>query len=103
MRKRKSDSSDLGVLLLDVKQVAELLNIGVSTVWALVKVGRFPEPIRLTTRCSRWRRGIRTTQINQKVISYSDQIDTFVGTFDVFDLEDSPLINILAERFWIVF
>ena len=51
MRKRKSDSSDLGVLLLDVKQVAELLNIGVSTVWALVKVGRF-----LTTRCSRWRR-----------------------------------------------
>lgn len=25
MRKRKSDSSDLGVLLLDVKQVAELL------------------------------------------------------------------------------
>ena len=47
--------------------------------------------------------GIRTTQINQKVISYSDQIDTFVGTFDVFDLEDSPLINILAERFWIVF
>ena len=56
MRKRKSDSSDLGVLLLDVKQVAELFNIGVSTVWALVKVGRFPEPIRLTTRCSRWRR-----------------------------------------------
>lgn len=55
MRKRKSDSSDLGVLLLDVKQVAKLLNIGVSTVWALVKVGRFPEPIRLTTRCSRWR------------------------------------------------
>ena len=47
--------------------------------------------------------GIRATQINQKVISYSDQIDTFVGTFDVFDLEDSPLINILAERFWIVF
>jgi hypothetical protein len=46
---------------------------------------------------------LRTTQINQKVISYSDQIDTFVGTFDVFDLEDSPLINILAERFWIVF
>ena len=56
MRKRKSDSSDLGVLLLDVKQVAKLLNIGVSTVWALVKVGRFPEPIRLPTRCSRWRR-----------------------------------------------
>ena len=56
MRKRKSDSSDLGVLLLDVKQVAELLNIGVSTVWALVKVGRFPEPIRRTTRCSRGRR-----------------------------------------------
>lgn len=47
--------------------------------------------------------GNRTTQINQKVRSYSDQIDTFVGTFDVFDLEDSPLINILAGRFWIVF
>lgn len=56
MKKRKTDSSSLGVLLLDVKQVAELLNIGVSTVWALVKEGRFPEPIRLTSRCSRWKR-----------------------------------------------
>lgn len=56
MKKRKTDSSSLGVLLLDVKQVAELLNIGVSTVWALVKKGRFPEPIRLTNRCSRWKR-----------------------------------------------
>ena len=56
MKKRKTDSNSLGVLLLDVKQVAELLNIGVSTVWALVKEGRFPEPIRLTSRCSRWKR-----------------------------------------------
>ena len=56
MKKRKTDSNSLGVLLLDVKQVAELLNIGVSTVWALVKEGRFPEPIRLTSRCSRWTR-----------------------------------------------
>ena len=56
MRKRKSECRDLVVLLLDVTKGAELLNIGVSTVWALVKVGRFPEPIRLTTRCSRWRR-----------------------------------------------
>lgn len=56
MKKRKTDSSSLGVLLLDVKQVAELLNIGVSTVWTLVKEGRFPEPIRLTSRCSRWKR-----------------------------------------------
>ncbi len=56
MKKRKTDSSSLGVLLLDVKQVAELLNIGVSTVWALVKEGRFPKPIRLTSRCSRWKR-----------------------------------------------
>lgn len=37
MRKRKSDSNDLGVLLLDVKQVAELLNIGVSTVGRWLK------------------------------------------------------------------
>ncbi len=56
MKKRKTDSNSLGVLLLDVKQVAELLNIGVSTVWALVKEGRCPEPIRLTSRCSRWKR-----------------------------------------------
>lgn len=56
MKKRKTDSNSLGVLLLDVKQVAELLNIGASTVWALVKEGRFPEPIRLTSRCSRWKR-----------------------------------------------
>ena len=56
MRKRKTNNSSFGVLLLDVKQVAELLNIGVSTVWVLVKEGRFPEPIKLTSRCSLWKR-----------------------------------------------
>lgn len=68
MRKRKADSSSLGVILLDVKQVAGLLNIGVSTVWALVKEGRFPEPIRLTSRCTRWRRS--------DVVAWAETLDS---------------------------
>ena len=67
MRRRNSNNSDMGVLLLDVKQVANLLNIGVSTVWSLVKEGRFPEPIRLTAKCSRWRR--------VDIITWSETLD----------------------------
>lgn len=56
MRKRQNQSSDLGVILLDVKQVSQLCNIGMSTVWSLVKKGKFPQPIKLTNRCTRWKR-----------------------------------------------
>lgn len=42
--------------MLDVKQAAALCNIGVSTLWKLVKEGGFPEPIRFGERCTRWRK-----------------------------------------------
>jgi len=40
---------------LSVRDVASMLGIGVSTVWAWVQKGRLPQPIRLGTRCTRWR------------------------------------------------
>lgn len=40
--------------LLTVKDVAELLNVGKSTVWAWAEIGRLPQPVRLGGRCTRW-------------------------------------------------
>jgi len=37
-----------------VNEVAEMLSIGVSTIWAWVKVSKFPPPIKLSERCSVW-------------------------------------------------
>lgn len=56
MKKRASDSTELGVLMVDVKQAAAMCNIGVSTVWKLVKNGKFPKPIAFTPKCVRWKR-----------------------------------------------
>ena len=40
---------------LRVNEVAEMLSIGVSTVWAWVKDNKFPPPIKLSERASVWR------------------------------------------------
>ena len=46
MRARNTtDISPIGVLMLDVKQVAASCGIGTSTVWKLVKLGTFPRPV----------------------------------------------------------
>ena len=42
---------------LTVKELAALLNIGVSTTWKMVGDGRLPKPERWGSRCSRWRYG----------------------------------------------
>ena len=42
---------------LNVKELAALLNIGVSTAWKMVGDGRLPKPERWGSRCSRWRYG----------------------------------------------
>lgn len=43
MRARNTtDISPIGVLMLDVKQVAASCGIGTSTVWKLVKLGHLP-------------------------------------------------------------
>jgi len=41
--------------LLSVRQVAAMLGIGVSTVWAWTQQGRLPKPLRIGRRCTRWR------------------------------------------------
>lgn len=56
MKKRlERDSGELGTLMCDVKQVAAACNIGISTVWNLVKEDpTFPKPIYLSPRVVRW-------------------------------------------------
>jgi prophage regulatory protein len=41
--------------LLRLDTVLALTGLGRSTLYARIKEGRFPEPIRQGTRCSRWR------------------------------------------------
>lgn len=51
MRARNTtDISPIGVLMLDVKQVAASCGIGTSTVWKLVKLGTFPRPVYFVLR-----------------------------------------------------
>ncbi len=56
MKKRlERDTGELGTLMCDVKQVAAACNIGISTVWNLVKEDpTFPKPIYLSPRVVRW-------------------------------------------------
>lgn len=41
--------------MLKIKQVEKLVSISESTVYKLVKQGLFPEQVRISTRCVRWR------------------------------------------------
>jgi len=49
-----SKKSDV-VSLIDCTEVAKLLGIGVSTVWAWTRAGRIPQPIKLGSRTTRWK------------------------------------------------
>ena len=40
--------------LLRVKQVSELTGIAVSTIWKYVKLQQFPQPFKLSMRCTVW-------------------------------------------------
>lgn len=42
-------------ILLTDRQVAASLNVSKSTVWRWVSEGRFPQPLRLASKCTRWR------------------------------------------------
>jgi len=37
-----------------VSELSELLSIGKSTIWAWVKVGRFPKPLKMSSRMTVW-------------------------------------------------
>ncbi len=41
--------------LLDLAQVKERTALGKSALYDRIKKGTFPEPMRLSKRCSRWR------------------------------------------------
>ena len=41
--------------LMNVKQVAQQLGVGKSTIWRWCKQGIFPRPIKLSERVTRWR------------------------------------------------
>lgn len=50
-----SDLADLA--LLDIKVVCELTGMKSTSIYSWVAAGKFPEPIRLGPRCTRWRAG----------------------------------------------
>ena len=50
-----TDISPIGVLMLDVKQVAASCGIGTSTVWKLVKLGTFPLPVYFGPKVARFK------------------------------------------------
>jgi prophage regulatory protein len=42
--------------LIRLKQVLEIIPISRASVWRLSAAGRFPKPIRLTERCTAWKK-----------------------------------------------
>lgn len=41
--------------LLQVKSVASIVGLGVSTIWAKSRAGSFPKPIKISQNVTRWR------------------------------------------------
>ena len=37
-----------------MSELSELLSIGKSTIWAWVKAGRFPKPLKMSSRMTIW-------------------------------------------------
>jgi prophage regulatory protein len=44
-----------GDALLSFRKVAATVDLSRSTVYAMMAAGRFPRPVKLSTRCVRWR------------------------------------------------
>ena len=51
----KSESAETKPLLIDSRQVGELLNLSTRTVWRLLSAGKLPQPVRIG-RSVRWSR-----------------------------------------------
>ena len=47
--------ADSNVRLLTVKQVAERVGLRPPTIWEHLREGRFPVPLKLSKRATRWR------------------------------------------------
>ncbi len=41
--------------LLRIKQILEMIPISKSTLWLWVSLGKFPQPIRIGSRCTVWK------------------------------------------------
>jgi len=55
---------------LRLKQIIERYNISASSIWAMVKSGKFPKPIKLSENCTGWIEG-ETEEWAQSRISNS--------------------------------
>ena len=42
---------------MSVKDVAAMLRVSAATVWRMVKAKQLAEPVKLSTRCTRWQAG----------------------------------------------
>jgi predicted DNA-binding transcriptional regulator AlpA len=51
----KQDDRDSTQQLLKAEEVAEMLRISMRMFWNLSKQQHFPRPIRISSRCARWR------------------------------------------------
>ena len=41
--------------LMDINAVMEMVSLRRTMIYSLIASGRFPDPLRLSSRCSRWR------------------------------------------------
>ena len=55
--------------LLRVKEVVKKTSVGKSTIWAWVKEGKFPKPIKLSDRISVWKESDIDAWIESKIDS----------------------------------
>ena len=54
------------IVLLTRQQVEKMLGIRRSTVYKLMRQGKLPEPIQITTGCVRWRKAELEDWINSR-------------------------------------
>lgn len=53
--------------LLRIEQVSERIQLGRSWIWGAVKRGEFPEPKKLSARCTRWDSQVVAQWIDQRL------------------------------------
>lgn len=50
-----ADRPQSSLCLLDIKEVAKRTSLSRTTIWRRLKDGKFPDPLRLSEQCVRWR------------------------------------------------
>ena len=54
------------IILLTRQQVEKIVGIRRSTIYKLMRLGRFPEPIKISPGCVRWRKAELEDWINSR-------------------------------------